>query len=112
MMSATPDSRILECFKSVKMLELHDSQLFPVDTSEIEIDDMNYISKEAANQTYNILQQMADIIFTSGNSRINESVSSKQQQKIFTFHTLDHKKTVTTSTQDGLQFTMLLRKVC
>lgn len=80
MMSATPDERVLKCFGKVQPLELPDSQLFPIDTIQKEVDSKNKVSNEAAVQTVEILKNMARgkkqlghiLIFTSGNSRINE----------------------------------------
>ncbi|KAK8845827.1 hypothetical protein M9Y10_020750 [Tritrichomonas musculus] len=80
MMSATPDERVLKCFGKVQQLELPDSQLFPIDTIQKEVDSKNKVSNEAAVQTVEILKNMARgkkqlghiLVFTSGNSRINE----------------------------------------
>ena len=80
MMSATPDPRVLHCFGEVKQLEMPDSQLFPIKTIKQEVEKRNSISEEASKQAFECLKKMSTgeqekghiIIFTSGNSRINE----------------------------------------
>ena len=98
MMSATPDERVLKCFGKVKQFELPDSHLFPIDTIQKEVETKNKVSDEAATQTIEILKKMSHgetqlghiLVFTSGNSRINEishrigdkiKETSKQLQK-------------------------------
>ena len=104
MMSATPDPRILHCFGKVKTIEMPDTQLFPIDTIHKEIDSKNGVSKIAAEQAFECIKKMLVgeqqvghiIIFTSGNSRINEidnylsktyeSLKSKSESSLETFN--------------------------
>ena len=85
MMSATPDPRILHCFKpkqdgspSVEMFELPDSQLFPIHDIPIRTDSLEESNKATIEETLKIIKNMGEkkfekghiLVFTSGNARI------------------------------------------
>ncbi|KAK8860803.1 hypothetical protein M9Y10_012480 [Tritrichomonas musculus] len=80
MMSATPDTRILNCFNKVVRFDLPNSQLFPVETIQVRVDNKNQVNGEVFKQTCEVVKKMATkkiqnghiLIFTSGNSRIND----------------------------------------
>ncbi|KAK8896751.1 hypothetical protein M9Y10_014668 [Tritrichomonas musculus] len=80
MMSATPDSRVFKCFRYVSQFKLPDSSLYPVDIIKQQVNDMDKINEAVTDHTIRIIQGMADgsietghiIIFTSGNSRMND----------------------------------------
>jgi len=78
MMSATPDERVLKCFTKVDLLELPDSQLFPIQDFKFRVPKQN-VDQKVVESTIDIISKMANksfhqghvLIFTSGNARIN-----------------------------------------
>ena len=78
MMSATPDSRVYNCFKNVNRFRLPSSYLYPIDTIHQQVQNMEEINPAAANQTMKIIERMATktigrghiLVFASGNYRV------------------------------------------
>lgn len=80
LMSATPDPRVLNCFEDVVDLQIPDSQLFDVKQIEKQAEDINQVNNLVVSSTFDIIKRMINnsmqnghvLIFTSGNTRINE----------------------------------------
>ena len=78
LMSATPDSRVFNCFENMVQFKLPESTLFPVETIRHEVSETKNINKVVVDQTIKIIEQMGRnqiekghiLIFTSGNSRM------------------------------------------
>ena len=82
MMSATPDSRVYNCFKNVNRFRLPSSYLYPIDTIHQQVQNMEEINPAAANQTMKIIERMATktidrghiLVFASGNYSMNNLI--------------------------------------
>lgn len=80
LMSATPDPRVLKCFEDVVDLQIPDSQLFDVKQIEKQAEDINQVNNLVVSSTFDIIKRMINnnmqnghvLIFTSGNTRIND----------------------------------------